>query len=214
MKIPKEALALSGAVATDPTRYQLTGVYFTRNGSPSTSGNGGSQQMEACATDGKQMTRLRWEPRDDETKGDGEFSVILSKADCKQLQKCCNSSTEYLEISEATQAQKMRAVFVGSGTQDVEPLPGHYPKYAGVLKRGPEYDRIALVNPFILRNQLDVICKALGWRKGGDHIIKLHIARPGKDEKTVNEPLMIEASEGPLSVDAAVMPIVLNKGKG
>ena len=213
MEIPKEALALHGAASTEPSRYQLTGVYFTRNG-PLDPSNGSGHQLEACATDGKQLTRLRWKDRNGETKSYGKFGVILSTADCKQLQKCCNKSTEYLRISEAEHVDDKASVFVNSGAQDVEPISGDFPKYGFVLEKGSEYDRIALVDPFILRNQLDVICKALGWTKHGQnraHHVRLHIARPGKGRKTVDEPLIMEASEGLLSVDGAVMPIVENK---
>lgn len=200
MQVPREALALIGAASKDPSRYQLDGINIRRNGG-----------LEACATDGKQLTVLKW--KDDADKGkDG--SVILSREAVALIKKALppKAFEGRLQLSEDGEVPDApyyeREVFTGTATVKAECIQGKFPDYQFVLERDGRYDREFHVNPFVLMDQMKVIIGALGWTRGGvnqSHKVSVTVGR-GKNGKAM--PFLFRGEQDDLSVIGAVMPMV------
>jgi DNA polymerase III sliding clamp (beta) subunit (PCNA family) len=73
MDVPLNILHTMGAASKDAARYQLTGVFFERNGA-----------LSATATDGKQLTHVSWEDPSGAVEG---FASIIPNESIKRLLK-------------------------------------------------------------------------------------------------------------------------------
>jgi len=182
-----------GAASKEPGRFQLTGVHFVSNGS-----------LEAVATDGKQLTRLRWnEP------AEGDEKVTIDTDSLKTVKKTLGKTDTHFSLEPGDDPYK-RNVELREATVIVPVLNGVYPDYDSVLDPAG-LDRTYLVDPFILRDQITVMIGVLGLNRkdGTDNRLTM---RCGTKKGT---PIVFEGRDKShyLSATGLVMPIVQNKGK-
>lgn len=192
MNIPKEALALIGAASNDPARYQLTGVRFVENGC-----------LEAVATDGKQLTRLRWnEPVE------GSEAVTIDIDSLKTVKKTMGKEDSHFSLESGEHGAERR-IELREATVTTGVIQGVYPNYESVLVDGG-FDRTYHIDPFILRDQMNVLIGALGLTKKKNACYLTMRFGPKK-----GCPMRFEGTDKSkyLSVTGLVMPIVLNKKK-
>ena len=196
MDVPLNVLHTVGAASKDTARYQLAGVFFERNG-----------VLSATATDGKQLTHVTWE--DPSGKAD-DFASIISSESIKRILKVRDSLHEKVSLPDCLGTDKdirdrdEAVLLPGADKVTIEAIDGKYPDYRQVCRETSEHE--IRINPFILINQLQVLCKALGLSKRNGSTVVLGM----NDAKN---PLKLEGTSGGVTARGYIMPLVAEKKK-
>lgn len=191
MDVPLNVLHTVGAASKDTTRYQLAGVFFERNGA-----------LSATATDGKQLTHVSWEDPSGAPEG---FASIVTTESIKKVLKIRDGLHKKVSLPDCLGTEKdtrFRAeaeLLPGADKVTIDAIDGKFPDYRWVCRKTSEHE--IRINPFILINQLQTMCKALGLSKRDGSTMVLGI---NDDEN----PLSLTGTSGGITARGYVMPLV------
>jgi DNA polymerase III sliding clamp (beta) subunit (PCNA family) len=195
MDVPLKILHTVGAASKDPARYQLAGVYFERNGG-----------FSATATDGKQLTTVTWP----DTDGGDDYAAIIPIESIKRILKVKDGHHQKVSLPDClgtdkdTRSRDEAMLLPGADKVTIDAIDGKYPDYRWVCRQTS--DNEIRINPFILINQLQTICKALGLSKNDGSTMMLGI-------NDAANPLCLTATADGVLARGYVMPLVADKKK-
>lgn len=192
MDVPLNVLHTAMAASKDPARFQLTGVFFERNGN-----------LSATATDGKQLTHITW--KDDSGKTD-DFAAIVASDSLKKVLKVRDGLHEKVSIPDDLHITRRSEAMLlpGADKVTVDAIDATYPDYRWVCRETSEHE--IRINPFILINQLQTLCKALGLDKKDGSTMVLGF-------NDAENPLKLEGTSNGVRARGYVMPLVVDKAK-